>query len=80
MQTKLRRISANEEYTSGESSVDEGKQVFRDMDQNSKNEHMVDMWKLCYLRCVAATKICKMFDLLHERVILFGTIKNVSKN
>ncbi len=48
-------------YTSGESEVDEGKQIYREMDDYSKNEHINDLWKLVYVRSVAAAKIKRMF-------------------
>ena len=43
-----------------------------------KREHLIELWRLCFLKSLGASQIKRVFTKLHERVINFGSTKNVN--
>ena len=48
-------------YSSGESDADQSRQDFSQMDKMSKREHILELWRLAYMRAVAANSIKLLF-------------------
>jgi hypothetical protein len=45
---------------------------------NERNEHLKELWRLCFLKCIGASQIKRVFLKLHDRVINYGTTKNIN--
>ena len=45
-----------------------------------KAEHLKELWRICFIKSSGASNIIKVFGSLHNRVIEFGTSKNVHIN
>ena len=42
-----------------------------------KAEHLKELWRICYIKAFGASNILQVFLSLHNRVIEFGTTKNI---
>lgn len=65
-------------YTSGESEVDNTRGEFWQLEYHERNEHLKELWRLCYLKSMGAGYILKIFYKLHNKVITYGTTKNIN--
>jgi hypothetical protein len=45
-----------------------------------KAEHLKELWRICYIKAFGAANILMIFNKLHDRVIEFGTSKNIHIN
>lgn len=66
-----------EEYTSGESEHDEHRLKFSELQGLERREHLVEMWRLLFLKAYGAHVIDVSFNRAHDRVIKHGTTKNI---
>lgn len=68
-----------EQYTSGESIFDTTRPEFSLMNKLEKREHLKEMWRLAFLKAMGASNIKRIFKRLHDRVVTFGTTKNINR-
>ena len=66
------------DYASGESEYDNARIEFNSLKQSELQEHLKELWRLCYLKSLGASQIKKVFYKLHQRVINYGTTKNIN--
>jgi hypothetical protein len=45
-----------------------------------KAEHLKELWRICYIKAFGASNILAVFKKLHNRVIEFGTTRNIHIN
>ena len=43
-----------------------------------RDEHLKELWRTCFLKSVGSAQIKRVFLKLHERVINYGTTKNIN--
>lgn len=67
------------DYSSGETVYDNSRTDFNQLSQAARNDHIVELWRLCYLRSMGASNIKRIFEKLHDRVVTFGTTKNINR-
>src|SRR6056300_1414424 len=53
---------------------------FRYIKPNEKQEHIKELWRLCYLKSVGSSQILRVFDKLHQRIINYGTTRNINNS
>jgi len=66
-------------YTSGESVYDNTRNDYLSLNQEEKLEHIKELWRLCFLKSMGASNIKRVFQKLHDRVVSFGTTKNINR-
>jgi DNA-binding transcriptional ArsR family regulator len=49
------------------------------MSKLEKREHLKEMWRLAFLKAMGASNIKRIFKRLHDRVVTFGTTKNINR-
>lgn len=67
------------DYSSGETVYDNSRTDFNQLSQAARNDHIVELWRLCYLRSMGASNFKRIFEKLHDRVVTFGTTKNINR-
>lgn len=67
------------DYTSGESEQDGNQVEFSMLQKSERKQHVRELWRKVYLKAVGAHKIRSIFFKMHERVINYGTTKNINK-
>jgi len=67
------------DYSSGESIFDNTRTDFSTLKGAARDDHTIDLWRLCYLRSMGASNIKRIFAKLHDRVVTFGTTKNINR-
>ena len=70
----------DEEYTSGGSDYDHGRADYRSLLPAEKQEHVKELWRICYLKASGAANIIMVFSHLHEKMIMFGSTRNLNNN
>jgi hypothetical protein len=66
------------DYSSGTSEYDDARVDFVGLPKAEKREKVMDLWRQCFMRSWGASQLKKIFEKLHERVIDFGTTKNIN--
>ena len=67
-------------YSSGEYIPDEYTVDLKLLSEDQKRDHIKELWRVCCLKAVGATNLKKVFHKLHQRVIKFGTTRNINKD
>lgn len=67
------------DYSSGESVFDNSRNDYLQLNSDAKRDHIIELWRLCFLRSMGASSIKRIFAKLHSRVVTFGTTKNINR-
>ena len=65
-------------YSSGESIYEDNQAEFQSLKPAERDEHLKELWRTCFLKSVGSAQIKRVFLKLHERVINYGTTKNIN--
>ena len=75
----LKKKIEPDDYTSGESEIDENRLDFSSITNNlERMDHFKEMWRMVYLKAYGAHLIDRTFKMLHNRILQYGTTKNIS--
>lgn len=66
-------------YSSGESVYDNSRTDFTQLGKAGKEDHLIELWRLAYLKSMGASNIGRIFANLHNKVVTFGTTKNINR-
>lgn len=73
-------VLEEEEYSSGESAYDHGRSDYRSLLPAEKQEHIKELWRICFLKSSGASSIVRVFNIMHEKIVLYGTTRNLNRN
>ena len=65
-------------YSSGESVYEDNRAEFQSLKPAERDEHLKELWRTCFLKSVGSAQIKRVFLKLHERVVNYGTTKNIN--
>lgn len=57
----------------------ENQSFFRVMDVEEKEEHMIKLWKMAFLKGRAGARVLTFFNDLARKIYLFGVSKNLEE-
>ena len=66
------------DYDSGISEIDENMVNFSTMSSKEKDEHVKELWRLCFLRSLGGSQIKLSCNKMIKRVVKYGTTKNIN--
>lgn len=58
---------------------DNSRNDFSQLNPDARRDHIIELWRLCFLRSMGASSIKRIFAKLHSRVVTFGTTKNINR-
>ena len=58
---------------------DNSRNMYATLSPEAKKDHVAELWRLCFLRSMGASNIKRVFAKLHDRVVTFGTTKNINR-
>ena len=61
-----------------ESEYDETRIEYKALKPAERDEHIKELWRLCFLKSLGASQIKIVFQKLHQRVIKYGTVNNIN--
>jgi hypothetical protein len=67
-----------DQYSEGASEYDNTRIEYKTLKPAERKEHLRELWRLCFLKSLGASQIRRVFLKLHERVINYGTTKNIN--
>ena len=65
-------------YSVPDSEYDDTRIEYKSLKPVERDEHLKELWRLCFLKSLGASQIKIVFSQLHERVIKYGTINNIN--
>ena len=74
----LQKAMIGDGYSSGDSGKDKTRTDYSKLTLSSdKNEHILNLWKKCWIKSYVASFIIRYFKKIHSRIIKYGTTTNL---